>query len=267
MLSPVHVLDSLRAKPERASVLIQELDMAITQFHATIPYKVSSQVDQQTKQRTFYAHFTDDVPLDIATVIGNILHDLQSSLDHLAHHLVCVGTGSQGPFPYVYFPIFKSAQAYQTGKSDKIRGMRPEAIKAIDSLEPYFGGSGRVLWDLHKMNNIDKHRLLIPVLGILTAHTMPTSRREHYEKILRERFPAGMVFPLMNAENGPVFLKDEGPMFAWPSADLPDEMQFRIQIAFGEPDVVKGKAVVPTLENMVRIVLEIIEDFEAKGLL
>ena len=59
----------------------------------------------------------------------------------------------------------------------------------------------------------------------------------------------------------------KGPMFAWPSADLPDEMQFRIQIAFGEPDVVKGKAVVPTLENMVRIVLEIIEDFEAKGLL
>ena len=30
---------------------------------------------------------------------------------------------------------------------------------------------------------------------------------------------------------------------------------------------VRGKAVVPTLQNMVRVVLEIIEDFDAKGLL
>jgi len=37
------------------------------------------------------------------------------------------------------------------------------AINAIDTTEPYQGGKGHSLWVLHKLNNIDKHRLLITV--------------------------------------------------------------------------------------------------------
>ncbi len=88
MPSPVNLLDSLRAKLARASAGIQELDMAISAFHATNPYKVAFSDDHRTNHRTFYANFTEDVPFEVGAIAGNILHDLRSFLDHLAYHRV-----------------------------------------------------------------------------------------------------------------------------------------------------------------------------------
>ena len=41
--------------------------------------------------------------------------------------------------------------------------MRQDAIDAIRALEPYKGGKGENLWVLHRLNNIDKHRLIVTV--------------------------------------------------------------------------------------------------------
>jgi hypothetical protein len=52
-----------------------------------------------------------------------------------------------------------------------------------------------------------------------------------------------------------------------PISEVDDDMKFRFQIAFGEPEGIRGKEIISTLSNMHRIVKEIMFDFDAKGLL
>src|SRR3990172_3595613 len=102
----------------------------------------------------------EDGPPDIARIGGDVIQNLRSALDHLAYQLVLVGTGKPGPFFHVYFPIFDSAPEYKAGKTRQIKGMRQEAIDAIDGIKPYKGGND-TLWQLHSLNRIDKHRLIL----------------------------------------------------------------------------------------------------------
>jgi hypothetical protein len=44
----------------------------------------------------------------------------------------------------------------------KVKGMSPASIKAIDAIKPYQYGDD-ALWQLHKLNNLDKHRALLTV--------------------------------------------------------------------------------------------------------
>jgi hypothetical protein len=267
MAAKSELLDRLNAKPLRALRLIDELELAITTFHAIAPYRIEHKDNLGTQERTFYVSFTEQMPFEFAAIVGDILHDLRSSLDHIAYYLVCVGQASQGPFPHVYFPIFESAQKYHANKLEKTKGMRPDALKAIDSVEPYSGGNGTVLWHLHKMNNVDKHRLLLPVWASLAAHSLPRSQKKHFTKILQATYPGGIPFDFTHAANGPVLLKDGAPILTLPIAEVQEPMRFQFQIAFGEPDVVKGKAVIPTLKYIADFTLNLIEDFNKAGVI
>ena len=62
-------------------------------------------------------------------------------------------------------------------------------------------------------------------------------------------------------------LEDGSKLCTLPIAEVDDDMKFRFQVAFGEPKSMRGKEVLSTLNNMHRIVREIVFDFESKGLL
>ncbi len=47
-------------------------------------------------------------------------------------------------------------------RSDKLMGMRPAAVRAIDELKPYKGGNDQ-LWRIHELDIIDKHHALFTV--------------------------------------------------------------------------------------------------------
>jgi hypothetical protein len=67
--------------------------------------------------------------------------------------------------------------------------------------------------------------------------------------------------------SGPAFLKDGDPLLSMPIAECQDHMRFQISIAFREPEIVKGKQVIPTLESMYRTIRGIVADFDTKGLI
>jgi hypothetical protein len=52
-----------------------------------------------------------------------------------------------------------------------------------------------------------------------------------------------------------------------PINEVDDNMKFRFHISFGEPESMRGKEVVSTLNNMHRIVRKIVLDFDSKGFL
>ena len=228
----------------------------------------------QTQERTFYVRSLTKIPIEFSALVGDILQNLRTSLDHLAWHLV-----SNSPVTPkardrdIYFPIFETASEYRAGKMKKIEGMTAAAIQAIDAVEPYYRpdgigiGQGVALFWIHELNKLDKHRLLIPVWEDMTSHTMPKSQLAKMEPTLRAAFGDKWDKTLIVAKRQSGPLEDGSELCTLPIAEVQDEMQFRFQIAFGEPKWVRGKEILSSLINMHRIVRGIIEDFDSKGLL
>lgn len=259
------IFDRLNVKTERADKHIHDLAERIRSFGDSRPCTISHKDDTNLGERIYYVDYIRPIPLEFSAIIGDALQNLRSALDHLATHLVNIGSDPMTQKPY--YPIFESSHEYEAGKMRKIQGMSPEAIKAIDATEPYARGNGWVLRDLQILNNRDKHCLLIPALVGLFAHAFPRTEKEKIEKILNETFPQGLSQGWLKAAVGPVFLEDGRPVLSLPISELQDHMKFRFDLAFREPEIVKGKPAVATLQSMSKLVRKIISDFYDGGLL
>jgi hypothetical protein len=100
-------------------------------------------------------------------IAGDIVSCLRAALDHLACCLTSTKDGIQNA--NASFPIL-SVDDTQTRRTFKksLRGVPPEAVTIIESLQPYHHGNGykaTKLWRLHRLWNIDKHRQ-IPSNGV-----------------------------------------------------------------------------------------------------
>ena len=118
------------------------------------------------------------------TVVGEFLHDVRSSLDHLAWQLVLEngGTPVEG---HTRFPILKvrptaSSQGIHP-LPNVVGGVSNAALTLVDEAQPYYFGdayAAHPFWVLHALWNIDKHRH-IAVAGsrldgfVLTSETPP----------------------------------------------------------------------------------------------
>jgi hypothetical protein len=111
--------DHIGLKLKRAKKHIGDLEGAIRSFHGSGPYSIPHKDNLKTGERTYYIHFKREIPDDFSLMIGDAIQNLRSALDHLATRLVEIGTDPRVKRPY--YPIFDSADAYETGKMGKIR--------------------------------------------------------------------------------------------------------------------------------------------------
>jgi ribosomal protein L28 len=178
----------------------------------------------------------------------------------------------------IYFPIYETASEYTSDKMGKIKGMTDAAIKAIDDIQPYYRidpadyfagiGKGTELFWLDKVNNRDKHCLLIPVIGDVVSHSLQKSKRAELANLLQSAL--GSTSANIRIAFNPAAVRplvDGSELCTFPIADVDDNMEFGFQIAFGEPPCVRGKEILSTLVSWHKNVREIIESFDSKGLL
>jgi hypothetical protein len=145
--------------------------------------------------------------------------------------------------------------------------MRKDAIKAINALKPYKGGN-EFLWTLHRLNNIDKHRVLITVGAAHVARSIRPLERE----ALRTAFaPHGRselldevsVFSV-DARQVKCPLKKGDELFRdVPDAEVDKDMQLYIEVVFGEPQILRCTMLAPTLLRMANAVDDIIVSFRS----
>lgn len=100
-------------------------------------------------------------PERISVIVGDVVHNLRSSLDHAVW---CLGNP---PEPKSCFPIFETEDGFERRGLAVLRGIPDEAIKAIRAHQPFQYEEARrhPLWLLHLLSNIDKHRKLGAVAG------------------------------------------------------------------------------------------------------
>ncbi len=175
---------------------------------------------------------------DVVAISGDLVHNLRSALDHLAHQLVFVGSPHLTTSTIsrnIGFPIAESMTKYETIKAGKVEGMRPEAKEAIDRLKPYKGGND-ALWRVHELDNIDKHRALFTV-----AHDF---------LFTSDWFP------------GAYLMKAENPNFPGIEPNVEQDIQVEIEKAISKPEVARADTLLPSLHQLVDFVENLVLGFK-----
>jgi hypothetical protein len=257
----------LKAKLERAEQHIHDLQDKWTTFRNDA-YGVAFKDDESTGQRVHYLARAWDPDNSFSLIIGDAVHDLRSALDHLAYHVMSVSPGvNDKQLKKTGFPIAENSGKYQTELRPRIVGMRADAVQAIDDIEPYGGGAGEIFWHLHSLDIIDKHKLLIAVGCTNRRHSMTPQQID----ALKRNFLGMDLDAYTPAQDAVVFqtesaniqfpLKTGDILAVTPKSEVNRHMDFTFEIAFGEPEVIKGHPVIPTLHQMAQRILDIIRRF------
>jgi hypothetical protein len=250
-------------KIERAKHHIKDLEVAAWSFLASSPYVVNTKRDQLTRKLIYYVASVREPPPSLAQIAGDAIQNLRSALDHLAYQLVLAGNGT--PSRRTCFPIFETPEKCKAELRGKLEGMPEAAEKAIAEFKPYKGGND-LLWKLHSLNNIDKHRELIVVAS---RHVGSNIVGRYISRVLAERLPSIEIkMPGLSS----IFCKSaqlrelkEGDALFVDVADAePDErMQFAFEIAFVESKNSESEPqpLLKTLQQMSELVSRIVENF------
>jgi hypothetical protein len=160
------------AKLERARehrrVLSSELEAFFTD--SALGHRVS--FDEQDSVFRIHALLDDDRAYRWATILGDIVHNLRSTLDHLVNQLVLAN--SEEPRSSNQFPICDQESSWEReiGKKERLTGVATEDVDLIRHVQPFawaarYTGTTRAriqaLAQLRDLSNHDKHKLLLPI--------------------------------------------------------------------------------------------------------
>jgi hypothetical protein len=228
----------IRVKIERAKKHLVYLEQEVMRFRDEKIAVVFS--DEDMTKGKFGTHVNSFVTVrvlsfDAVCAAGDVVQNLRTALDHLANHLVAVA--GNAPTRHTQFPIAKGADTYEAGKTKQVEGMRPEAVEAIDRLKPYKGGND-LLWKIHELNNIDKHRTLFTIDSacIMQDDWLPI---------------------------GGYAVRAGDPTFAGVfDGEVEKNVESEIDEAINQTQFAKGDALLPTLHQMIDFVEGLVFSFE-----
>jgi hypothetical protein len=262
-------LDGPLAKVARANEHIQQFVVVAGEFFKSDPYRIVVQEDSKTGNVDWVLQVRADPPLALSLIAGDVIHNLRSALDLLAWQLVLDGGGTpivSGPNATSY-PIMDGRKAFKSIGLRRVQGATKDAKDLISATRPYKRGND-ALWQIHRLDIVDKHRLLVAVgashRNIILTFPTPSMIRDMKEifsdiPVFGEPgelalIPEDRQFPL---EDGDVLFSDATPNV--PKEDR--DPKFTFEIAISEPGVVEGESLGPLLIEFADQVQGLIEAF------
>ena len=158
-------LEAVDAKIDRARSELRHLKADIAAF-CEERARLILREDCGEQERWVYRGDAPKAPIQWSIRAGEFAYNLRSALDHLVWQLVLANAGC--PSRDNQFPI--QAYANQNNFKGNLRGVSPNAVEYIESVQPYHfserqcqsdadrAGSGLAM--LHDICNMDKHRHL-----------------------------------------------------------------------------------------------------------
>lgn len=244
-------LEGPKLKVERADTHISDVRDYIKQYFETCPYTTFTELDASGERELLKLRLTNPPPGKIAIVVGDVVHNLRSALDQLACCLAIRNGFSDASG--TYFPFAVSREIYESKSvQEKVKKLPQAAVQIIHELKPYQGGND-LLWSLHQLDIIDKHRALIPIatthLGIkaqLTAKPLGT-------------FPHTFSIPKALQP-----LDKDAVILVYPAGLQFDssEIEFTVDMAFHNVGPIEGQPVLTVLHQFVAMIKSILGIFE-----
>jgi hypothetical protein len=218
-----------------------------------------------------------DLQIEAALRVGDVVHDLRSALDHLVWQLSLAGAGGSEPQDplSVQFPITRSAKDFESARVRALRNVATDHQDVIESYQPYHEGAGRPdsysgpyvhqLTILRQLSNDDKHRLLTTILSLSSGAQFSIS-----PALLEPAEVTYMGFTLTTdlvpVETDNDFRLEEGAAFAKAKLRgerLPDETQ--VGRSMPSLSLEENRPIGPTLRRIADYVELIIGGFAEEG--
>lgn len=193
-------------------------------------------------------------PSKIQSTIGDVLFNYRASLDHLMSALIRIS--GNDPSPQTQFPIYENPTSQDNpwrGES-KLKGAKNVIKEIIEAQHMAYPLAREFLWELHRLNNIDKHIDSLSIAGYYAG----TFHKSGKEDLLVWR----MIQDDLMLNVGPI---EPGTVLA----QIPREHAHRtfvpsFELAFGDNcEKFKGDDVRGTIGGISDVVTDIHDQFEA----
>lgn len=155
----------VKAKIARAHEHLQSLDREIKGLVESYPYEVAHEYKRESFEHVWtLKNSPPDIPRRINIMVGDVVYNFRSALDHLAWQLVIAN--GETPTNRTMFPIYWGSRRadYEEAKKSRLKGVSDKAMAIIDRLQPCNGGHS-YLGTLDTLSNIDKHRHLTVIVA------------------------------------------------------------------------------------------------------
>ena len=255
------------AKIERAKKHVEDFVRCGRAFIETHPYSAVSQFNPHTRHVDFVVQRTHAIAPPLACIAADAIHNLHVSLDTLWHHVWARGgtAGHKGKRTGEYFPCLETAHELEPRFKSVKEGLEKDAVDML----------------LKTKNNKSRDELLgaIHSIDVRDKHEIPVLAAAIYKKIIMKA-PPDVVF---EGRSGLQFVGEIGSgfLFLEEGTELPlairletdagpvmhMECELTPDIAFAKGEILEGKAVVETLQEMLELVQGIGSAFLAAGLL
>jgi hypothetical protein len=161
-------LDGCIAKVDRADKHLQELVARVGPWAEDVPHEFRGEINPVAGNYAAYLVVRKAPPIEWSIIVGDVVHNLRSALDHIACMLVPKPTRATA------FPIFHDREDFDCGvrlaaarnRRGPLTGLSPEsaAFQFIEQTQPYRGPHGpesHPLFALRELSNEDKHRTVL----------------------------------------------------------------------------------------------------------
>jgi hypothetical protein len=165
-------LAGCHAKLERASEHLQQLDAELGLFFDSDPYGAIGELEPNSDWYVFRVKTLRPPPPRIGVLIGDLVHQLRSTLDHMVFEAATKHLGRKPP-ENISLPIETSPAQFEKKAPRKLMDLRrnewvvsDQCLALITGMQPY-QGTDRPHEDhlaiLERLWNLDKHQTVIPL--------------------------------------------------------------------------------------------------------
>jgi hypothetical protein len=247
------VPDAIGAKLQRAFELLVQFDALCQAWIDQDSGEIVHENRPETSEYLVICKRAPVPPIQIGIILGEAIHAIRSTLDHLIYALAVQQTQQDPPpqFKTLDFPIFWTQKEFDQKWGKRLGIFSSDAQKIIRDYQPYTEYESHpndsFLWILHHLDNIYKHRR-IGVVGQVIGDRVEVAAN------------IDVTITSMNAE----LLKDNAVLFHFltnGSCDVDIKVNFTHGLSFDEPGVVPERAsVVPILNSFLTLCSKIVID-------
>lgn len=265
-----HPLNAVRLKLHRAQEHLEVLHSGVQAFLWRDAYGARVELDAQTNELVVITIVREQPPPTWGPLFGDLIHNLRSTLDHLAIALVLANKPTANTRSNA-FPIFdKDPSRPKASKRDKatwtrmVKNMSTEQVAAIRAVQPFntpiSEGLTNTLIVVSTLSNTDKHRGLIPIGGIVGGQIELLPRKLNGWQLDTNIADT----PAREIEDGAVIARFRlTPLVADPDVNVDVGVSFGLNVTLDE-GVPPGTSIDNVLRASYTRVMDIVNDFETK---
>lgn len=231
--------DRILVKYEWSEEHVNKFKSAVAEFWKSNECSVRREDDLERGEATFYVNSVPSVPDHISLILGDAIHNLRSTLDHLAWAVVmaCGGTVDE----HAYFPIANAAKDFESVLCSRIKCPGHYCLEEFRRIQPYRDGFGHWAWQLHQLDITDKHKLILTVATIPIHRTLtPHDKAPLGSRFKPSIFVIGAFQQMLGARAPSIALPLEAghKLDTLPISELSEDVRFAFDIAINEVDIV-----------------------------